>query len=401
MKLLTFLGTGNYTKVNYIWGNKDFETEFFLEAIAEWLKPAEIVIFLTTEAKQHRNWAILQQKLAGKFTVSAQDIPSGKSEAELWEIFEVLTKCLNDKDEIIFDITHAFRSLPILSLLAVSYLRVARSIDLKAMLYGAFEAKDEENHVPVFDLTPFLMLQTWVTATDKFIKTGDSKELAQLLKDAHKLPWKSATKKNRQEMPQHLEQLGVILENLSNALALTRPAEIAKNVTALGKKLTLAEAEATKWAKPFTLLLEQTRASYGPFAVNSLLVERELIEWYFQHGHFVQAITLAREWLVSWTCRQLSKGFLEDREEVTSAINQLARQYGEEPNIIETTLFNNIASLLEANNLLKLWSKVRDLRNDVAHCGIRTQPKDAKAIIKAIEEIVELLKKLSLSDTLI
>src|SRR5215813_14716663 len=118
MKLLSFLGTGNYSQVRYVWGQHAYDTDLFPEALAVWLMPSQVLMLLTKEAKQHQNWTNLQARLAGKVEPTAIDIPSGKSEAELWQIFEKLTGCLDEGDEVVFDVTHAFRSLPILTLLA-------------------------------------------------------------------------------------------------------------------------------------------------------------------------------------------------------------------------------------------------------------------------------------------
>ncbi|MCS6859773.1 MAG: TIGR02221 family CRISPR-associated protein, partial [Abditibacteriales bacterium] len=218
MKLLTFLGVGKYTSVRYVWGDKEWETDLFPEALTRWLNPSQVLVLLTEEARQHTHWANLQERLSSQVTLTPVDIPSGRSETELWDIFARLTECLNEGDKVVFDVTHAFRSIPILCLLAVAYLRVAKSVNLQAILYGAYEAKDKNNRAPVFDLTPFLSLLDWVTATDKFVKTGDARELANLLKAAHSLPWKSAGAADRSDLPRQLQGLGTTLQNLSQSL---------------------------------------------------------------------------------------------------------------------------------------------------------------------------------------
>ncbi|HXG67496.1 MAG TPA: TIGR02221 family CRISPR-associated protein [Blastocatellia bacterium] len=401
MKLLSLLGTGNYQPVTYAWGDHLYKTDLFPEALANWLNPSQMLVLLTAEAKRHKHWENLQSRLSGKVNLIAVDIPSGKSESELWEIFASLTGSLDENEEVVFDVTHAFRSLPILALLAAAYLRVARAIKLQSMLYGAYEAKDENNRAPVFDLTPFIKLLDWVTATDKFVKTGDARELAELLKEAHRIQWVAKSRDERQNLPYQLNKLGSTLADLSQALLLTRPYEVAAHATALAQKLDAAAAETSRWAKPFEVLLKRTQVAYAPFAASSLAVQRNLVWWYIERQHFVQALTLAREWLVSWVCIHLGKEEVRNRsvrDEVERAINQAAAL--KRGLLIEEDdpLLLRLNAMAEFDALIKTWSKISDLRNDVAHCGMRTQARPVNAIVNAVREVAESLNQLPLPD---
>ncbi|MBX3277951.1 MAG: TIGR02221 family CRISPR-associated protein [Acidobacteria bacterium] len=395
LKLLTCIGTGSYKDVTYVFEQQEYRTSLFPLALAKWFAPSEILVLLTPEAKQHKNWADFQSELSDHPSVIAVDIPTGRSEDELWEIFDILTERLDEGDAVIFDITHAFRSLPILALLAASYLKVAKAVQIESLLYGAFEAKDENDRAPVFELTPFLILLDWTTATDKFLKTGDARELAMLLKSANSKLWRSHDQKNRGELPQHLNQLSGILDNLSSALSLTRPADVRKHAEALSTTIDKAAAETTRWAKPFTLLLQRTEAEYTPFSTDTLIAQRELIRWYIRHQHYVQAITLAREWLISLACQQLKQDLLQMRREVEDTINSAARRARRE-SYSETPLLTQLSALPSTSLLIDAWNQTVDLRNDVAHCGMRLQPRDVRGIIRAAVRIVESLDKFEL-----
>jgi len=102
----------------------------------------------------------LASRLNGKTTLRPISIPDGKDEAEIWGIFETLTQNVNEGDSIVFDITHAFRSIPFLAMIAVSYLRAAKGIELNAIVYGAYDARIDDKS-PVFNLTPFVTLLDW------------------------------------------------------------------------------------------------------------------------------------------------------------------------------------------------------------------------------------------------
>jgi hypothetical protein len=48
--------------------------------------------------------------------------------------------------------------------------------------------------------------------------------------------------------------------------------------------------------------------------------------------------------------------------------------------------------LTRIEDLLKIWSWLGDLRNDVAHCGMRAQPRPTKAILSDAAQLVERLR---------
>lgn len=118
MKAFTFLGLGTYQDTTYIKhdGKRTYQTDLFPFAVAELYEPERIIAFTTPKVMEHKKDDLdkLGRKLGEKFTTV--NIPNGDSTEELWDIF---TKCVaedvvKENDEIILDITHAFRSIPLL-----------------------------------------------------------------------------------------------------------------------------------------------------------------------------------------------------------------------------------------------------------------------------------------------
>jgi hypothetical protein len=93
MKALTFLGAGKYETVTYVWEERSHTTRLFPEALARIFEPEKIIVFVTKTAKNYRPSEsepgyveMLQDKLGHR--VEWVDIPEGRSEQELWEIFD-------------------------------------------------------------------------------------------------------------------------------------------------------------------------------------------------------------------------------------------------------------------------------------------------------------------------
>lgn len=99
---------------------------------------------------------------------------------------------MEEGDEVYFDITHGFRSLPMLGMVLMNYAKALKGIKVKAITYGAFDAlgsrfnieeripDPEQRIVPLLDLTGFHELQEWSIAADNFVKSGNTAKMIAL-----------------------------------------------------------------------------------------------------------------------------------------------------------------------------------------------------------------------------
>ena len=130
MKIISCLGTGKYSLTTYLHPSKSQskETCFFQEALVEFYHPEILYVLLTPTVVNHPNWQELQRCLEGKVKLQPIDIPERNSTEDIWLIFERVAQCCEPNDHVIFDITHGFRSIPIIALLSVSYLRTVKNV---------------------------------------------------------------------------------------------------------------------------------------------------------------------------------------------------------------------------------------------------------------------------------
>ena len=187
-RFLSFLGTGNYQPCQYRFGERmSPEVVYVQTAINLFAAPRceEAVVFCTAGAKEkHGDGLVAEFARNGLPAPRLVDIPDGASEEQLWSIFRIVRDIVGDGNEIVFDVTHSFRSLPVVMTVLLRYLAVAKGVSLGKCLYGAWEARDKESNVaPVFDLTPFFALDDWTHAILGFEQSGDSTELRRLAVD--------------------------------------------------------------------------------------------------------------------------------------------------------------------------------------------------------------------------
>ncbi|MEM1673075.1 MAG: TM1812 family CRISPR-associated protein, partial [Archaeoglobaceae archaeon] len=113
-------------------------------------------------------------------------------------------------------------------------------------------------------------------------------------------------------------------------------------------------------------------------------------EHYLDKGLIMQAVTLAREWVVNWVALQRGCGdWLERnyREEIEKALGGAAAKLRSQ----QACVPNWFVQLPKSQEVAQLWDWLTDLRNDLAHCGMR---KDAAGIGRIEQRAKEIPQKL-------
>lgn len=199
-----FYGECKYSKDNILSDNVRFIQEATLNMIVnnDWNKDSRAYI-LTTDLARKVNWETKDDerynpqsnliepyeslknrlsKLIINFECLAIDIPDGKNEQEMWQIFDILFNLIEEDDELYLDLTHSFRYLPMLLLVFGNYVKFLKSAKVVHISYGNYEARDPTTSVaPIIDLLPISILQDWTSATHLFNHTGQTSLLSKLI----------------------------------------------------------------------------------------------------------------------------------------------------------------------------------------------------------------------------
>lgn len=411
MKLLTFLGMGNYLETVYQWKDKTCRTCYAPVASTQFLTPDEVVVFVTGGALQHA-YPALEGELKSISSVRYEEIPLGGNEEELWEIFDRVSRSVSPKESVAFDITHGLRSFPLVGLLVAGFLRSGLDVDIRAVLYGAYDAGKamQLDVTPMFDLSPMLVLLEWSAAADRFNRTGDSRYFATLARQQRKnLALASGGDKTALQQVGFFGNLADNLTNISQNLQLIRPLETLSSAAGLTDNIEKAKPvlQSTAAVRPLQLLLDTIEDSYTPLGLKDPLQtdnlpellekQRCLMNWHAEREQWVQAVTLAREWLVSWFLIQLHLHEVtnkEIRERVEHVVNSEAFDLRtcRQTKRAFTPLF--LSHIPQVEEVLDLWNTLADVRNDVDHAGMRPHPRPANSLIVQIREILETLDTL-------
>mgnify|MGYP006286067531 CR=1 FL=1 len=386
---LSFIGTGEYSETNYQYEGKSCKTNLFSNAFSTFIDFEKVFLAMTEKAKEkHINSISLD------CNYEIIDIPIGKTEDELWSIFDSITKKIPEECSLSIDVTHAFRSLPMIGLSIAVYLRKAKNVEVNSILYGAYEARNTENNeTPVFDLTSFLELIDWSVATNQFIKHGNASYLKEILSGIHRNSYVN----NLPYKPQALANIGNQLNELSEALSLARIKEAQEISSRLPKLIESSKTDINNINKaiPFQNLVQRIpdrfnqllNSGHDLFSKQGFMAQINMVNFYLDTENYMQAITLSREMIVSLICSKEKKDPLDLNERKS----------------IESTLFC-YTQLLKENKirgfdkeLAEIWEKVTDIRNDICHNGMRKGSSNKNTAIKSVKEkcnlVINLISK--------
>lgn len=351
--LVAFLGTNDYVPVHYTLnatGSRELaemeerqvegsttkrEHRFVQSALLELLgdaAPRKVLLLVTEDARLGRpkrdrsgerepaNLPLLEAALTQLGCESCPiDIPDGASADALWEIFDRLVREIPEGAEVVFDVTHGFRSLPIVGLLGLAFARHVRSVNVAGLYYGAFETLGEVKDVrerkrreheaggtpvldaPLFDLTSMLELSRWSDGLAEWRATGRGGTLGALVIQQRRRLGPSLGAEMKP-----LNDVASAMALLDAALAMTRQDQIGGAADRLVETLKVApELGRHPTLAPLRLLLARlgehaqglspTEADGGSSPAHLLRVA----QWYVDHGRLHEAASLASEVVTS------------------------------------------------------------------------------------------------------
>ena len=411
---ISFVGTGNYQETCYTYEGDEVCTALFPVAVRRFFPDYEPLILLTEEARQKHGEALVE---AGFSEEQLVHIPSGKKEEELWEIFDCISQRIPAGSELVLDVTHGFRTQPIILLAVVEFLKSARDITISHIVYGAYEARDAQGKAPVWDLRTFLDLMDWAAATRRFLETGDASLLQRSLRIYHGRTHKEERADDARA--RHLRILGDRLGEFSEALRLNRVYEfnlqkkkgIIDVTTTVEKALSVIKKihESQEFvhvfeARPLILLLgeieKMLRKLNYPSEKKGLeyLISREglcmqvaVIEQLLCFRLYQQAITVARECMVNYymvyffSYEELDFNSRKDAEE---NLNHKAYPLQKKEEYKDDAKYKEYVSTLSAKekHFYSLWNNISRVRNDINHAGMRSNPESVEDLQKHVRE---------------
>lgn len=407
---LSCLGTSPYVECFYVApdGRESPPVRYVQEATIrlfckDWGKDDRILIFTTQDAFL-KNWRDnghgddqpgLESRLKALSLAAPLEqvnIPEGKTIEEIWQIFQILYDHLQTGDRVICDITHAFRSLPMLVLAVLGYARTMKQVTTEGIYYGAFDVLGrpdqvrnmplEQRRAPIFDLTPFAALLDWTTAIDRFLAAGDAtlaqelavREVRPLLRDS----------RGQDQAARSIRGVANSLRRMTEALSTCRGPDLPGILQ--GVKEALTQCPRPDLIPPFGPLLQRLTDKIKEYEQRSSHSFMMAARWCADHNLIQQGYTILQEGLISYLVENVINGNsfdLEQRELVNQSVTVMQK------GIEEDKWFEPARSHpQEIRALLAFWDKFPELckifgeliqtRNDLNHAAFRGSPMSAE-----------------------
>ena len=200
---LTVVGTNDYKPTDYRLGDNVCSQERYVQkALLKMLSESgekfdRIIFFLTSKAKE-KNWEefrasradsqgnyetdeglrpFLEKNFPGIY--EAVSISDGTNETEQLELFNKMYDAIREGDEITFDVTHGFRSIPFLFFPVMSYAKELKKITIKRIYYGCFSSESVVSNI--IDLKKYDEILDCANAAHNFICSGNSSEIVDVI----------------------------------------------------------------------------------------------------------------------------------------------------------------------------------------------------------------------------
>ncbi len=426
---ISVLGTGFYGQCKYV--TPEFvstKTRFIQQATIEklstteeWTSEDNIIILLTSKAKI-ANWIVqdnkrtcrdcveeytgLRDELASMnlaTPVTTVDIPDGKNEEEIWEIFDLLYNSLRDGDELYFDLTHGFRYIPMLVLVLGNYSKFLKSTVVKSITYGNYEARDPQTgDAPFVDITALSSLQDWTMAAADYLTHGDAQRLLKCADTQLKPVLILAKGKNPSATA--IRKLCTELSAFCSSITFNRGCEIIKGERSEKIKRYLKDIDQKCMLKPLYPLFTHIHNSVEPFAYNDALNMLRASKLCYQYGKYQSAITLLQEGVVSFFCvkHNLDISDKNKRSLVNKAFEKFRLYHKNEQhkyipagNAADETVIDKIANDESISfEFVQDWTNISNVRNDYNHAGMRMIPLKVVSMQKNIEKCLDIVESM-------
>lgn len=197
------------------------------------------------------------------------------------EIILQINDLLNQGDELIVDVSHSFRSLPILIMNLLIYVKhVSRkSIKISHIHYGMLEVRSELGYAPIVDLCGVLDVNDWITSAVSFQEFGNVYKMVELLK-----PTEPALAKR--------------LDNFSKILSLNHLSASIKQYRDLDTKVTIESPFAKLIVQP---ILKDFVKEFRSCTKDSQF-QFKLAEWQFKHKNYLSSYASLVESCLTMVC---------------------------------------------------------------------------------------------------
>jgi CRISPR-associated Csx2 family protein len=415
---LSFLGTGKkdtgYNETKYYFDNsKDHNVKTKFVQVADIIllsklynKDIGTIVILTTDESYSKYWAELKNEIKNissvePFNINIRTTPSFE---DFLPYFKELVTVIKENDSLFVDITHGFRSIPIMFASAINFLKKSKNIRLEHLFYG------EENGT-IYDIKDFFIINDWAEAILNIDRNIDSHKMEELSALGHPSWIKNfADKKLISE-----------LNTFTRSIKENRTNEVSKNAYNIKSRLDIKKKYIDDSVE--LLMSDLIYKKIEPLSSNAGFMENgyfekqiEIINLMYEHGFYMQAYSVVREFIVSVAQKKITEymsennlDFIKHSRKIVESFPALLAgdfepiKYKVDENlkkVVPEHISDNLKTYVLAlyatvcsniRNAKQISKYIKNTRNDYDHCWI-TESKDKNY---SFQDVIQFVKSLA------
>ena len=269
------------------------------------------------------------------------------------ELILEIEKVLNTGDEIILDISHSFRSLPLMIMSLFMYLQEVsrKQVTISHIHYGMFEAKGSDGVAPIVEMNQVLKINQTISGAYSFKEYGNAYRLADIVNEYDP------------SLAAKLRSFSNVL-NFNHLSAMRNEVKNLSAVSSFGSDMSSKIIEQV--VKEFISKLKgcQSNAEF----------QYRLAVWQYEHKNYSSSLISLVEAIVTYVCE----------ENVGDWLSKESRDLAKE----------KLNKGLVSKGLKNSYFKLRKMRNSIAHNSesYNTASKMLIALKEGIDNLEGLLK---------
>ncbi len=301
---------------------------------------------------------VMEQVLGGESRIIP--IKYGLNEEDVKDNINIilgLQAFLKCGDELIVDITHSFRSLPMFIMNLLIYLQNANpTVKISHIHYGMLDVSSEMDYkVPIVELKSLMDVSQWITGMYTFREFGNAYNIAELIEDENK---------NTSNMMKEFSDL----MNLNHLYGIQKISQRLSSIKNKKYNTLLPQLTINPIVNDFIKQFPSDEKRHSVFQLN-------VARWQYEHKKYAQALLTITETIITYVC-ELNKfnwEHYDDREKVKELLRQ-----------------NKIVD----NGVGKIYFKLNRLRNNTAHAistdnNVPTMLSKLKQGLEQLEKIIK------------
>ncbi|MHA1363063.1 MAG: TM1812 family CRISPR-associated protein [Candidatus Freyarchaeota archaeon] len=393
LALVGVLGAGNWAKVYYQMDEDSLFTNYATYAIKSILEKRgvrfdEVLLFGTHGS----NWNIANDLIKKYRSII---VPEGKDESELKETYMTFFRELSPYKSIVLDLTHAFRHLSQLLLIAAYYLDLLGETKVEGIYYALLPEPREGAHSTIVNLKPLLTSLKALFNVETFRETLKVSRLDLILEDLTSYAKQTYNSQERKLF----SEIGSVLKALKTLglyVSVNYTPKIvdqSRNISEMAKQLIETVEQNYPYILPSLNILISEADELASFGNHPLWhAQLQLAEKCLKLGKYTSAIINLREGFLTYTCHKLSNCQEKNLCEKHSKCESRKTREEISKQLFETR--NNKNQPQPLREYAKTFDKIAQLRNNIVHGYMGRKNALKHSLEKEIKELLAETNKL-------